>query len=167
MYVVAMSKNGTTYHQRLHALDVTTGAEEFGGPVEVQATYPGNGSGNVGGVLTFDPKKYKERAGLLLWNGVVYTSWASHCDALPYTAWVIGYNQTNLSPVSVLNLTPNGNFGSVWQAGAGPAADANGNIYLLMANGDFDTTLNAGGFPNMGDYGNAFVKIAAGGTSVA
>jgi hypothetical protein len=167
MYVVAMSKNGTTYHQRLHALDLTTGAEEFNGPVEVQATYAGTGSGSVGGVLTFDPKQYKERAGLLLWNGTVYTSWASHCDAFPYTAWVIGYNEANLGRVSILNLTPNGNDGSVWAAGAGPAADAGGNIYLLVANGTFDTTLNGNGFPGKGDYGNAFVKIATGGTSVA
>ena len=167
MYVVAMSKNGSTYHHRLHALDLTTGAEEFNGPVEVQATYPGHGDGSIGSVLTFDAKQYKERAGLLLWNGMVYTSWASHCDIFPYTAWVIGYNQTNLSRVSVLNLTPNGSDGSVWAAGAGPAADASGNIYLLMANGTFDTTLNMGGFPANGDYGNAFVKILTGGTSVA
>jgi hypothetical protein len=101
MYVVAMSKNGATYHHRLHALDLTTGAEEFGGPVEVQATYPGSGSGNVGGVLTFDPKQYKERAGLLLWNGTVYTSWASHCDISPYTGWVVGYNEADLTtPIS-------------------------------------------------------------------
>jgi uncharacterized repeat protein (TIGR01451 family) len=167
MYVVAMSKNGSTYHQRLHALDLTTGAEEFGGPVAVQATYPGNGDGSVGGVLTFDPKQYKERAGLLIWNGTVYTSWASHCDFFPYTAWVIGYNEASLSRASVLNLTPNGSDGSVWAAGAGPAADAGGNIYLLIANGTFDTTLNGSGFPNNGDYGNAFVKIATGGVSVA
>src|SRR5258708_1026971 len=108
IYVVAMSKNGSTYHQRLHALDLTTGGEQFNGPMEVQATYPGSGSGSVGGVQTFDPKLYKERAGLLLWNGIVYTSWASHCDFFSYTAWVIGYNEANLSRVSILNLTPNG-----------------------------------------------------------
>jgi hypothetical protein len=166
VYVVAMSKNGSTYHHRVHALDLTTGAEQFSGPVDVQATYPGHGDGSVGNVLTFDPKQYKERAGLLLSNGVLYTSWTSHCDIFPYTAWVIGYNQSTLSRVSILNLTPNGSDGSVWGAGAGPAVDAGGNIFLLMANGTFDTTLN-NGFPINGDYGNAFVKIAAGGTSVA
>jgi hypothetical protein len=166
MYVVAMSLNGTTYHHRLHALDLTTGAEEFNGPIEVQATYPGNGANSVGGSVIFDPKQYKERAGLLLSNGTVYTSWTSHCDAYPYTAWVIGYNESNLSRVSILNLTPNGSEGSVWGAGAGPAVDASGNIFLLMANGTFDTTLT-NGFPAKGDYGNAFVKVAAGATSVA
>jgi hypothetical protein len=167
IYMVAMSKNGSTYHQRLHALDLTTGSEEFSGPTEVQATYSGNGDGSAGGVVPFDPKQYKERAGLLLLNGIVYTSWASHCDIFPYTAWVIGYDQTNLSRVSVLNLTPNGHDGSVWAAGAGPAADSQGNIYVLLANGTFDTTLTQTGFPASGDYGNGFVKIAAGGTSVA
>jgi hypothetical protein len=148
MYVVAMSKNGSTYHQRLHALDLTTGGEEFNGPVEVQATYPGMGDGSVGGVVTFDPKQYKERAALVLWNGTVYTSWASHCDHFPYTAWVIGYNEANLSRVSVLNLTPNGSDGSVWAAGAGPAADASGNIYLLMANGTLNSQQQAKDFKN-------------------
>ncbi len=162
IYMVAMSKNGSVYHQRLHALDLATGAEQFGGPVDVQATYPKTG----GGTTTFDPKQYKDRAALLLWNGTVYTSWASHCDASPYSAWVIGYNEATLSPVSVLNMTPNGIEGSVWQAGAGPAADASGNVYLLLANGTFDTSLNAGGFPANGDYGNGFVKIGTGGASV-
>ena len=32
---------------------------------------------------TFDPKQYKERVGLLLMNGVIYTGWASHCDINP------------------------------------------------------------------------------------
>jgi len=166
MYAVAMSKNGSTYFQRLHALDLTTGAEQFNGPMVVQATYPGTGDGSVGGTLTFDPKQYKDRAGLVIWNGVVYTSWSSHCDDFPYTGWVIGYNESNLSRVSILNLTPNGSDGAIWGAGAGPAVDASGNIFLLMANGTFDTTLT-NGFPSNGDYGNAFVKIAAGGTSVS
>src|SRR5258708_5626508 len=167
MYLVAMSKNGSTYHQRLHALDLTTGAEEFSGPVEVQATYTGSGDGSVGGVLTFDPKQYKDRAGLLLWNGTVYTSWASHCDISPYTAWVVGYNEGNLSRVSVVNLTPNGHDGSVWQAGAGPVADAGGNIYLFVANGTFGTTLTPGRFPSLREYGKPFVKIGSVGTSLA
>jgi hypothetical protein len=160
MYVVAMSKNGSTYFQRLHALDVTTGAELLGGPVTVQATYPGTGANSSGGQVVFDPKQYKERAGLLLLNGAIYTSWASHCDFNPYTAWIIGYNQTNLSQTSVLNLTPNGSEGSIWQSGGGPAADAQGNIYVLMANGTFETTMDVNGFPSKQDYGNAFVKVS-------
>jgi hypothetical protein len=163
LYAVAMSKNSTTYFQRLHALDITTGAEVNGGPVTVQATYPGTGDNSSGGIVSLDPKQYKERAGLLLLNGVIYTSWASHCDFRPYTAWVIAYNQATLTQTAVLNLTPNGNEGSIWQSGGGLAADPQGNIYVLMANGTFETTLDANGFPNKQDYGNAFVKISTAG----
>src|ERR1700676_1253540 len=156
IYLVAMSKDTSAkYHQRLHALDLTTGAEQFSGPAEIQATYPGSGAEN-----TFLPGQHVERPGLLIVNGVVYTTWGSHCDGGPYTSWVIGYNKTTLAQTSVLNLTPNGSEGGIWAAGSGPAADSNGNLYLLTGNGTFDTTLTAGGFPNKGDYGNAFVKIS-------
>jgi hypothetical protein len=163
LYAVAMSKNGSSYFQRLHALDVTTGAELLSGPVAVQAMYPGTGANSSGGTVVFDPKQYKERAALLLLNGVVYTSWASHCDFNPYTAWIMGYNQTTLAQTSVLNLTPNGDEGSIWQSGGGLAADTQGNIYALIANGTFDTTLDANGFPNRQDYGNGFVKVSTSG----
>src|SRR5205085_2752456 len=70
IYAVAMSKDGSgNYHQRLHALDLTTGAEQFGGPVEIQATYPGSGVEGAGGVLTFDPGQHKHRAALVILNG--------------------------------------------------------------------------------------------------
>jgi hypothetical protein len=144
----------------LHALDLTTGAELEGGPVTVQATYPGTGANSSGGQVVFDPKQYKERAALLLLNGVIYTSWASHCDINPYTGWIMGYNQTTLAQTSVLNLTPNGSEGSIWQSGGGLAADAQGNIYALIANGTFDTTLDTNNFPNKQDYGNGFVKVS-------
>jgi hypothetical protein len=160
LYAVAVSKSGSTYFHRLHALDITTGAELEGGPVLVQATYPGTGANSSGGQIAFDAKQYNERAALLLLNGVIYTSWGSHCDFNPYTAWIIGYNQTSLAQTSVLNLTPNGNEGSIWQSGGGLAADAQGNIYALIANGTFDTTLDTNGFPNKQDYGNGFVKVS-------
>jgi immunoglobulin I-set domain protein len=160
LYAVAMSKNNTTYFQRLHALDITTGAELAGGPVTVQASYPGTGENSSGGEVVFDPKQYKERAALLLLNGVIYTSWASHCDIQPYTAWIMGYNQTTLAQTSVLNLTPNGSEGSIWQSGGGLAADPQGNIYALIANGTFETTLDTNGFPNKHDYGNGFIKVS-------
>lgn len=161
IYLVAMSKDSSgNYHQRLHALDLTTGAEEFGGPKDIAAQYPGTGDNSQNGFVIFDPKQYKERAALLLLNHVVYTSWASHCDYRPYTGWIIGYNQTTLAQQSVLNVTPNGSEGAIWAAGAGLAADGNGNIYFLDANGTFDTTLNAQGFPVNGDYGNAIIRLS-------
>jgi hypothetical protein len=170
MYLVAMSKSSSgTYYQRLHALDITNGSEQFNGPINIAATYPGNGAEGSGGTQTFAPAQHVDRPGLLIVNGIVYTTWGSHCDANPYTGWIIGYNESTLAQTGVLNLTPNGSDGGIWMAGAGPAADAEGNIYLLMGNGTFDTTL-ASGFPAHGDYGNAFVKVqvsANGALSVA
>jgi hypothetical protein len=161
IYLVAMSKDGSgNYHQRLHALDATTGAEQFAGPKEIQASYPGTGDSSSNGNVIFEPGQYKERAGLLLLNGVIYTTWASHCDYRPYTGWIIAYNENTLAQTAVLNLTPNGNEGAFWMSGAAPAADSNGNIVALDANGDFDSTLNASGFPSQGDFGNAFLKVS-------
>jgi hypothetical protein len=169
VYVVAMSRDASgNHHQRLHALDLTLGTELFGGPVDVQATYPGTGDNSSNGNVVFDPGQYAERSALLLLNGVIYTGWTSHCDARPYTGWIMAYNESTLAQTSVLNVTPNGNEGSIWMAGAGLAADSSGNIYFLDANGIFDTTLNAGGFPSEGDYGNAFMKLStSGGLAVA
>jgi hypothetical protein len=168
VYVVAMSKNGSTYHQRLHALDLALGTELFGGPVDVQASYPGTGDNTNGTDVIFDPAQYKERVGLLLMNGVVYTGWASHCDIRPYTGWIIAYDAATLLQTSVLNVVPNGSEGALWAAGAGLAADNSGNIYFLDANGAFDTSMNASGFPSNGNFGNAFIKLSTtGGLAVA
>jgi hypothetical protein len=169
VYIVGASKDASVnYHHRLHAFDLALGSELFGGPVEVQATYPGTGANSIGTNVVFDPKQYRERCALLLLNGVVYTTWASHYDLKPYTGWIIGYNASTLAQTSVLNLTPNGNDGAIWMSGAGPAADSSGNIYFAEANGDFDSVLDANGFPSQGDYGNAFMKLStANGLAVA
>jgi hypothetical protein len=161
IYVVAMSKNsGGTYFQRLHALDLTTGQELFGGPMNITATYPGTGDNSSGGNVVFDPKQYKERPGLLQINGTIYTTWSSHCDIRPYTSWVMAFSADTLAQTSVLNLVPNGNEGGIWMAGTAPAADSAGNLFFIIGNGTFDTTLNASGFPVNGNCGNCFVKLS-------
>jgi hypothetical protein len=169
IYTVAMSKDSSgNYYQRLHALDATSGKELYKGPVTIAAKYPGTGDNSSDGYVIFDPSQYEERAGLLLSGSDVYLSWTSHCDIRPYTGWIMGYNQTTLVQTTVLNVTPNGNEGAIWGAGAGPAADGLGNIFFLDANGIFDNTLNSQGFPSSGDYGNAFVKLSTqGGLQVA
>ena len=168
IFMVAMSKDGSgNYHQRLHALDLTTGAEQTGSPATIQATFPGTGANSSNGEVVFDPKQYKERASLLALNGVVYTSWASHCDDAPYTGWVIGYSETTMQQARVLNITPNGSDGAIWMSGAGLNADSSGNIYFLDANGTFDNTLDANGLPVSGDYGNTFIKISTSGSALA
>lgn len=173
IYVVAMSKSsGPIYHQRLYALSLATGQHD--GFIEIQASYPGLGPHNDGhGHVIFDPGAYKERPGLLLINGVVYTAWSSHCDIAPYTSWIIGYSETTLAKTTVLNLDPNGppnntflsdgSGNAFWNSGAGPAADKNGNIFALTANGPFHTTLN-NGFPSQDDYGDTFLKLSTQGS---
>jgi hypothetical protein len=169
IYLVAMSKDASgNYHQRLHALDITTGTELFGGPTTIQASYPGTGPNSTGSNVVFDPGQYKERTGLLLLNGVIYTAWASHCDFNPYNGWIMGFNASALAMTSVLNVTPNGTEGAIWMSGGGLAADSSGNIYFLDGNGTFDASLNSSGFPSQGDFGNAFLKLSTtGGLAVA
>jgi hypothetical protein len=168
IFVVGMSLDGAgAYHQRLHALDVTTGAEQSGSPTEIRATYPGTGANSSGGNVVFDPGQYAERSGLLLLNGTIYLGWTSHCDQGAYTGWLMGYSESTLAQTSVLNLTPNGSEGSIWMSGAGLAADTSGNIYFLDANGTFDPTLDANGFPANRDFGNGFLKISTAGGTLA
>ncbi len=161
LYVVAMTEpSNDNFQHQLHALDVTTGAEKPGSPVTIQASVPGLGDGTR--TVRFEPWLYKQRAGLLLLNGVVYTSWSSHCDAGNYHGWIIGYSTSTLQQVTVYTDTPNWYAGSFWQAGAAPAADANGNIYVVSANGTFD--VNLGG----SDLAESILKLSTGnGLSVA
>ena len=175
VFFVAMSKDSSgKYHQRLHALDLTTGAELPGSPSEIQASFPGNGYGSTNGAQVFDPGQYAERVGLLLMNGQIYMGWTSHCDDDPYTGWLMAYSETTLQQTSVLNVTPNGpstphygnGEGSIWMSGAGLAGDTSGNIYFLDANGTFDSTVNANGFPTSGDFGNSFMKVSTTGNTL-
>lgn len=166
IFVVGMSLDQSgAYHQRLHALDVTTGAELPGSPTEIKASFPGTGENSSGGNVVFDPGQYAERAALLLLNGTIYLGWTSHCDDEPYTGWLMAYSESTYAQTGVLNLTPNGSEGSIWMSGAGLAADSSGNIYFLDANGTFDTTLSSSSFPVSNDFGNGFIKVSTtGGT---
>ena len=164
LYVVAKTKEvsggNTSYVQRLHALDITTGVEKAGSPVVLQASVPGSGSGSTGGQLAFNSLRENQRPALLLSNGVIYIAFASHGDQLPYHGWVLGYNASTLQQTVAYCDSPNGAQGGIWQSGMGLAADANGNVYFMTGNGTFDA--NTGG----GDYGDSFVKLSPAGTVV-
>jgi hypothetical protein len=168
IFAVAMSKDAKgRYHQRLHALNLTTGAEMAGSPTEIAGSYPGTGAGSSNGMVPFAAGQYAERAGLLLLNGTIYLSWTSHCDLGVYTGWVMAYSGSTLQQTAILNLTPNGSDGSIWMAGNGLAADGSGNIYFLDANGTLDPGFDANGFPSMHDYGNSIMKLSTGGGTLA
>jgi hypothetical protein len=164
IYLVARTKeNGATFVQRLHALDVHTGAEQPNSPVEITATYPGIGDGSSGGTLTFDPQKQNHRPGLALVNGIVYLGWSSHCDWGPYHGWVIGYDATTLQRAVVYNDTPNGINGGIWMSGQPPSADASGNLYLSTGNGTVGTPSNRSDTTNRGE---SFLKLTRNGTNL-
>ena len=176
VFLVAMSKDAQgAYHQRLHALDLTTGAELAGSPSEIAATYPGTGYGSSNGMQVFAPGQYAERVGLLLMGGQIYMAWTSHCDQDPYTGWLMAYSESTLQQTGVLNMTPNGpssphyanGEGSVWMSGAGLGGDTQGNIFFLDANGTFDAALDGNGFPAKGDFGNSFLKVSTSGNKLA
>jgi hypothetical protein len=160
LFTVGMSKDASgKYHQRFHALDITTGAEITGSPTEIAAAVPGAGDNTQGGNVVFDPSQYAERAALTLLNGNVYLGFTSHCDIGLYTGWVMAYSETTLQQTQLLNLTPNGHEGSIWMSGNGFSADSNNNIFLLDANGTFDTTMDANNMPSNHDFGNAMLKL--------
>ena len=159
LYVVAKTKENGNFVQRLHALDIATGAEKFGGPVTIRASVAGGGVRNDGnGNVVFDPLINLQRSGLLLAGGTVYVAFASHGDFDPFNGWLLGYDAHSLKQVIAYAPDVDGSGGSVWQAGGGPAADASGNIYVAVANGDFDV-------PGGGrDYGDSALKLRSAGS---
>ncbi len=139
MYVEANSKEGGVFIHRLHALDVTTGAEKSPGPVVITATIPGTGDGSVGGQIAFDALRQLNRPALLLVNGAIFLGYASHCDSWPYHGWVFAFDAATFTQKGVFNTAPNGGQGGIWMSGSGLAADASGNVYVATGNGTFDT----------------------------
>ncbi|HEY2591668.1 MAG TPA: hypothetical protein VGI35_08780 [Steroidobacteraceae bacterium] len=166
LYVVSksVSSDGKTFYQRLHAIDITTGAEATGGsfpgkPVTIAGTTAGKGDG--GAIDTFVSQVQNQRPGLALVNGTVYVGWSGHEDFSHYYGWIMGYSAATLQQTVVFNDVPNntsanGFGGGIWMAGGAPAVDAAGNLYLLTGNGLFDA--NSASAPN-NDYGDSLVKL--------
>ena len=150
MYLVARTKENGSYVQRLHALDIATGADKAGSPVTIAGTAPGTASDSNNAIVFFDPKMHNQRAGLVLTNGVVVISWGSHEDDGPYHGWVMGYDAATLRQVGVFCPSPNGSQSGIWQSGRAPAVDAAGNVYFQTGNGDWD---------GQAEFGNSVLKL--------
>jgi hypothetical protein len=139
MYVVsteALTGAGTF---RLHALDITTGAEKFAGPVTIQASVPGTNSDSVGGTVSLTTSCL-QRAALLVANSSVFIGFGA-C----HSGWLLSYDAQTLAQTGVFNVSPNlngegtyGGAGGVWMGGGGPVADDSGNIYISTGNGPYD-----------------------------
>ncbi len=157
LYVVSKVKLGPgSYQQQFHALDITTGFERPNSPVTITASVQGTGQASINGVISFDPLLQHDRPALTLANGVVYLSFASHCDTQPYHGWILGYDETTLAQEIVYNTTPNGSLGGIWESGCGPGVDTNGDLMTITGNGTFDT----GASPV--DYGDSFLRLTPG-----
>ena len=154
LYVVARTIHDRTSFFQLHALDVATGAEKFGGPVQISASVPGSAEGNTNGRLTFDPNLQLQRPGLVLANGNVYVAFGAMCDFGPFHGWLYKFDAHSLAQTSVFMTTPNGEHGGVWQSGAAPSLDFDGNLYVVTGDGSFDANL---GGPN---YAQSVLKFS-------
>ncbi|HUO59623.1 MAG TPA: hypothetical protein VMU24_03075 [Candidatus Acidoferrales bacterium] len=160
IFVVSRVKNTKdgTYHQHFHALDLSTGAEKSGSPVEISACVSGTGNASSKGQVCFDPLYENNRVSLALVNNVVYAGWASLNDYGPYHGWVIGFDADTLHLVVAFNSTPNGDDGGYWMSGAAPGVESDGSLLLVSGNGDFD--------PGDGDYGESVVHLSKSGAQL-
>jgi len=154
IYVVANSENAAhTFFHRIHALDLTTGLELFGGPTTIAPTSP-----SQSGTVTFDPAPQHDRGALLESGNTIYTVWSGlDGDCGTYYAWVVGFSADTLAQTRAVNLTPDVKGGGIWMGGGGPAADSSGSIYAITGNGFGSTG------PSGADYPNSFVRFPASG----
>ncbi|SPE60709.1 PA14 domain protein (fragment) [Verrucomicrobia bacterium] len=164
VFLVARTlEHGTNFVQRLHALDLRTGAERPNSPVVITATFPGHGSGNVNGQIMFDPQRQNQRTGLALVKGIVYIGWSSHCDWGPYHGWLLGYEASSLRQAVIYNTTPEGANGGIWMSGAAPAWDEEGDLYLGVGNGSVGTGADPSDVINRGE---SFLRLRPAGNSM-
>jgi hypothetical protein len=175
IYVDAFTHEGSSYFHKMHALDLTTGAERAFSPVTVSASVPGVGVASSGGVVSFEPKQHIHRAALTLADGVLYAAYAGYEDTDPYHGWIIGFNPANLQqlPAYTFNTTPNSTVaafgahageGGIWMAGCGLSADSSGNLFVVSGNGSFNALNGSGGT----EYGETFLRLStSGGLAVA
>ena len=138
LYLVArtmeVSGSTTNYVARLHAIDITSGDEKFGGPVIIDASVP----------LTFNTLHQNQRSSLGLVNGMVLFSWASHEDLNVWYGWIMAYDAQTLKQLSAFCTTPGDSEGGVWMSGRAPVIDSNNNVYYASANGGWDGVSNFG-----------------------
>lgn len=176
LYVDAFTSENGSYYHRIHALDITTGAEKPFSPVVVNVSISANGTGSTNGTLTFQAIQQLQRCALTLAGGVVYVAYAGYTDTTltdPFHGWVIGFDAATLQvlPNRVFNSTPNGTTGQfgaiageggIWMGGGGIAVDSNTNLYFATGDGNFNAS--SGGT----EYGSSVIKLStANGLSVA
>ena len=161
IYFVTSTTESGNYVQRLHALNISTGAERANSPVVIAATVPGDGSGTNS--VSFNALYQMQRLGLTLTGGGIVIGWGSRCDNYlwPWFGWMMRYDETSLQQTAKFNVAPNGERGGIWMAGGAPALDSEGNMFLSTGNGTFDDTSSAvpAVAPN-NDFGESFLNLS-------
>jgi hypothetical protein len=155
MYLVAKTLESGSYVFRLHALNILTGQESFGGPVVIQGSY----TTSNGEVVNFVQQHRMNRPALLESNGTIYIGFGTMgCKgAPPSTGWLMAYSASTLQQLAILDVGPTQSATpGLWMSGAGPAVDSNGDVYVATGEGMFD--YNVGGL----DYGDTLMKINLG-----
>jgi hypothetical protein len=162
IYLVAMTMNAqsvTTQFDRLHALDLGSGAELFGGPTTIAPTYPGTQGNVLNNTIVFDPVVQHDRAALTEVGNQIYTAWSGmYGDCSPYSAWIVSFNAATLAQSGAIVLAPDYEGAGIWLGGAGLSADAAGSLYVPTGN----ATSNLMETPAIGDYPESVVRLAPG-----
>ena len=154
LYVVVRTKESGAYFQRLHALDITSGAEKFGGPVVIQASVAGSGAGSINGAITFNPLIQNQGR-----RCCFRTEWCtSRGDRIAivgsYHGWLMAYDHASLAQKGVWVTTPNGSLGAIWESGTGPRAICRRMYISRSGTGHLMPIL-----PGT-DYGQSIMKLA-------
>jgi hypothetical protein len=157
LYAVARTKDSGAYVTRLHAVDIATGAEKFGGPTTIQGSVPGKGWASVNGVLSFDPQIHNQRVSLALTNGQIVIGFGSHEDDNAYHGWLMTYSATTLARTGIFCTSPNGQQSAIWMAGHAPVIDREGYVYLMTGNGSWD---------GVTEFGESFLRFKVGATGL-
>jgi uncharacterized repeat protein (TIGR03806 family) len=124
LFLVAKTKESGVSFQRLHAIDIRTGAERAGSPIVIKAS-------DVG--IVFDPATETQSAALTLAKGLLHIPFPNHGDQEQFTGWLLTYNLSTLEQVSA-SLTS--------LSASAPAADPNGILFFSAAK-DVGSVLNA------------------------
>src|SRR3569833_870261 len=119
MYVVGATKENGAYFSRLHAINITSGAEQPNSPVSITGSVAGTGNGSSGGKIAFSPLWENQRPALAFYNGYVYIGFGAHGDNGPWRGWHFAYKASSLEQTAALCLTPNGSGAGIWASGAG------------------------------------------------
>jgi hypothetical protein len=162
IYLVARTHAGDSFYQRFHALDIRDGSDRDGSPVLITATVPGSGDGSKDGAISFDPQRQNQRSALTLVDGVVYMTWAGHCDWGPYHGWIMGFDAASLAQVVVHNTTPEGYAAGIWQSGQGMSSDGT-HLFAVTGNGSVGNGDDLGSTINRGQ---SFLELARNGASL-